>query len=80
MSTLEATVSMLEAMPEEARLQVFEYTQNLFGAKKPQNPFLPLTKDQILEDLAVSRKQIDEGEVCSMEDALDELEKKYGFV
>ncbi len=80
MSTLEATVSMLEAMPEEARLQVFEYTQNLFGAKERENPFLPLTKDQILEDLAVSRKQIDEGEVCPMDDALDELEKKYGFV
>ena len=30
MDTIEATVSMLETMPEEARLLVFNYTQELF--------------------------------------------------
>ena len=29
MSTLDATVSMLEAMPEDARIKVMEFTQNL---------------------------------------------------
>ena len=41
MSTLEATISMLQAMPEEARLKVFEYTQRLFVSRKPANPFAP---------------------------------------
>ena len=38
MSTLDATVSMLEAMPEDARLKVMEFTQNLFTSRKPANP------------------------------------------
>ena len=41
MSTLDATVSMLETMPEEARLLVYKYTQDLFTSKKPANPFTP---------------------------------------
>ena len=39
MNTLDATVSMLEAMPEDERLKVFKYTQQLFVSNKSANPF-----------------------------------------
>lgn len=71
MSTLEATVSMLEAMPEEARRQVFEFTQRLFTAPKPASPFTSLSAGSILADLDESRRQIAEGQGTDMADALD---------
>ncbi len=51
MSSIEATVSMLEVMPEDARIKVLEFTQGLFTSRKPANPFVPLTEEQILSDL-----------------------------
>ena len=80
MSTLEATVSMLQAMPEEARLKVFQYTKELFVSRKPANPFIPLTAEQILSDLEESRNQIAAGQGLDMKNALEEMGKKYGFV
>lgn len=80
MSTVEATVSMLETMPEDARIMVYNYTQSLFTSRKPENPFTPLTTDIILSDLEESRKQINEGKGLNISDALDELGEKHGFI
>ncbi len=80
MSTLDATVSMLEAMPEDARLKVFKFTQQLFTSEKPANPFVSLNSDDILSDLSESRKQFSEGKGIDMEDALNEIGKQHGFL
>ena len=80
MSTLEATLSMLESMPEEARRKVFEYTRQLFVSRKPASPFEPLTSSQILEDLEQSRLQFEQGKDLDMKDALDQMGRKHGFV
>lgn len=76
MSTLSATVTMLQAMPEEARREVFEFTRRLLVAHKPNNPFIPLTQEQILSDLQESRNQIMAGKGLDMKDALVQLRKK----
>ena len=80
MSTLEATISMLEAMPEDARIKVMEYTQSLFTSEKPANPFIKLSAEEILSDLATSRQQIANGQGVDMRDALMEMGKQHGFV
>lgn len=80
MSTLDATVSMLEIMPEDARMKVYEYTQQLFSAKKPTAPFLPVGEKQILSDLSESRQQISDGTGLDMEASLNELGKRHGFI
>lgn len=80
MSTLDATVSMLEAMPEDARIKVLEYTQQLFTSRKPENPFIPVSQEQVLSDLAESRRQITAGQGLNMEDALDNMGKQHGFI
>lgn len=80
MSTIDATVSMLEVMPEEARLKVFEFTQQLFVSKKQENPFVSVTVKSVLSDLAESRQQIAEGNGLDMGNALEELGKQHGFV
>ena len=80
MSSMEATLSMLEAMPEEARLKVLEFTQKLFTSERPANPYRELAADQILGELEESRNQIARGEGLDMEDALNRLGRKHGFV
>lgn len=80
MSTLDATISMLEAMPEDARIKVMEFTQKLFISKKPANPFIPASQEQILSDLAESRRQIADGKGLDMESALDRVGKQHGFL
>ena len=80
MSTLDATVSMLEAMPEDARIKVMEFTQKLFTSRKPANPCVPVSQEQILSDLAESRQQISAGQGLNMEDALKRMGKQHGFI
>lgn len=80
MSTLDATVSMLEAMPEDARIKVLEFTQQLFTSPKPANPFVPVTQEQIISDLAESRQQISTGHGINMEEALNRMGKQHGFI
>lgn len=80
MSTLDATVSMLEAMPEDARIKVMEFTQKLFTSRKPANPFVMASQEQILSDLAESRQQISDGKGLDMKDALNRMGKQHGFI
>ena len=80
MSTLDATVSMLEAMPEDARIKVMEFTQKLFTSQKPANPFVPAGQEQNFSDLAESRQQISEGKGLDMGNALNKIGKQHGFV
>lgn len=80
MSTLDATVSMLEAMPEDARLKVLEFTQQLFTSRKPANPFIPISQEQVMSDLAESRQQIASGQGLNMEDAINRVGKQHGFI
>lgn len=80
MSTLDATISMLEAMPEDARIQVMEFTQRLFTSRKPANPFISVSQEQLLSDLAESRQQISDGKGLNMEDALNRMGKQHGFI
>ena len=80
MNTLDATVSMLEAMPEDERLKVFKYTQQLFVSNKSANPFLPVDSGQVLSDLEISREEISRGEGLNMEEALMKLGQEHGFL
>lgn len=80
MSTLDATVSMLEVMPEDARIKVLEFTQQLFTSRKPANPFVPVDTQQVLSDLAESQQQITDGKGLDMEDALNTMGKRHGFI
>ena len=80
MSSIESTVSMLEVMPEEARLLVLKYTQNLFNARKPASPFTQKSEDKILDELAESRRQIEDGQGLDMKAALKEMGAEHGFI
>lgn len=80
MNTLDATVSMLETMLEDARIKVLEFTQQLFTSRKPENPFIPVSQEQVLSDLDELRQQIADGQGLNMEDALNTMGKQHGFI
>lgn len=80
MSTIDATISMLKKMPEDAQVKVFEFTQQLFTSRKTANPFAPVSTQQVLSDLSESRQQLAEGKGLDMKDALNELGKQHGFL
>lgn len=80
MGTIEATVSMLETMPEEARILVYNYTQELFSSRRPASPFMAVGTEQVLSDLEESRRQIADGKGMRMDEALKELGKRHGFI
>lgn len=77
MSTIDATISMLEAMPEDARIKVLEFTQQLFTSRKPANPFVPVDTQQVLSDLTESRRQTADGKGLDMRDALNRIGKHF---
>jgi len=77
MSTLEQTVSMLEALPEEDLKAIHDITYRFYIHAR--NPFAPLTKKQILQDLAISREQAANGEFMDFDDAIREIREKYGL-
>ncbi len=80
MSTIEATVSMMEEMPEEARIKVMEYAQRFFTSRRPANPFVPLTTEQILADLDKSHRQIEAGQGIPADVAMEEIGRRHGFI
>lgn len=80
MSTIEATMSMMEVMPEDARIKVMEYAQKLFTSRKPANPFVSLTTEQILSDLDEAHREIEDGKGMEAGAAMAEMGKKHGFI
>ncbi|MDO5328307.1 MAG: hypothetical protein Q4G00_16580 [Clostridia bacterium] len=77
MSTLESTISMLRVMPEADVRVIFEMTKKLFDDKA--SPFAPVSKKQILQDVDVSSRQIEQGNTQDTAEAIRELKTKYGL-
>ncbi len=80
MNTIDATLSMMEAMPEEARVKVMQYTRQLFVSEKPASPFVKKTEEDILADLSEAHGQIMNGEGIPADEAMQELGAKHGFI
>ena len=77
MSTLESTISMLRVLPEADVEVIFEMTKKLFEDKS--SPFVPVSKEQILQDVHISEKQIEQGKTTDASEAIQELRKRYGL-
>ena len=77
MSTLESTISMLRVMPEADVRIIFEMTKKLFDDKA--SPFAPVSKKYILQDVDVSSRQIQQGDIKDAAEAIRELKTKYGL-
>jgi hypothetical protein len=77
MTTLEATMSLLEILSEEDLKRVQNFAKCLLMSQSNPSPFQPLTKEQILSDLDESFKDIDKHNYKSANEYIDDLLVKY---
>jgi EAL domain-containing protein (putative c-di-GMP-specific phosphodiesterase class I) len=76
---MEATISMMEVLPEDDLVQIRNFTTMLYEKRKVNNPFAPLTEETLMSDLKTSRTQIEQGKSLNMKTALEQLGAKYGI-
>ena len=79
MSTLEATVSMLQSLPEAELLAIHDLTRRLYINQNKDVELKVMTEEEILDKLDVSRKHADEGRVIDADVAISKLRVKYGL-
>ena len=85
MSTYEATVSMLRELPESDLLKVKAYISSFFVPSNTQsesvkdNPFRPLSEDEIYEQLSQARAHVEEGRVKPAMQASANVRAKHGL-
>ena len=75
MSTLEATVSMIERCTEDELQVVQQVIRQFFVNRGPQT----ITKNQFLEELELSRRQHQNGKCQEATEMFAELRDKYGL-
>lgn len=79
MSAFENTVSMMEVLPESDLIEIENFTKKLYMLRNSESPFHPLTEEEILNDLQISREQIAQGKCKEMGQAIEEIRNKYGL-
>lgn len=83
MSTYEATISMMKQMPESDLLVVKEFVRRLSSKtevrKEQYNPYVALTREEIIEQLSLARKQADSGMIMDAHVASNNIREKYGL-
>lgn len=78
MSTLEATVQMLEKLPEEKLSVVFNLTERLL-ADNVKKHLVPKSSDKIYGELEISREQSRSGKITKAHEVSSKLRDKYGL-
>ena len=78
MSTLDATVSLLETLSEEQLLCIQELAKRL-AKKSKNNPYAPMSEAELLAELAEAREDEREGRIKDADQAIRDLREKYGL-
>lgn len=84
MTTYESTVSMMQNLPEADLLVINEFVKRLSAKEKVReeryNPYKHLTREEIVDQLAIARKNAEEGRVLEAHQASANIREKYGLV
>ena len=76
MSTLEANMELLSTIPEEHQKEIQQFLLMYFCS---ENPYKPLSRNEILSELAQSQECYERGEGEDFDKAVDEIDVKYGL-
>ncbi len=74
MSIKEANIELISVLPDEDQERVFKFLRDIFS---DDNPFKPMSKKEILADLAKSRQCYDNGDYQDFDEALEEISQEY---
>ena len=79
----ETTVSMLKDMPENDLMVIKEFVTRLSSKSEIRqemyNPYKPLAREEIIEQLSIAKKHADEGKVMDAYEVSSSIRKKYGL-
>lgn len=75
-STLEANMAMLATFPEEKQQEIYRY---LVMQCSNDNPFKPVSREEVYAELEESRACYERGEYKDFGEAVDEIRIKYGL-
>ncbi len=78
MSTLESTVSMLEALPEDD-LKAINGIVKQFYIKLDNSQYTPIDKDEMIASLKVAQQHAEEGPNINGHDFANQMREKYGL-
>ncbi|MCR4717218.1 MAG: hypothetical protein K5656_08555 [Lachnospiraceae bacterium] len=76
MSTRDANIALLSVIPESYQQQIYIYLSKKYC---DNNPFAPMSANDIYAELAESRACYERGEYEDFDDALNEISAKYGL-
>ncbi len=86
MSTLENTISMMEALPESDLLKIQDLIKKLFQQREHETvddavgqTLKPLSRDELLNNVAKAEEEIRNNKCRSAKEVFDGLERRYGF-
>ena len=71
-----ANMELLSKIPDAYQEEIHEYLLQNFGE---DSPFKPMSKQEILAELAESRACYERGEYQNFDEVLDEISKEYGL-
>ena len=77
MSTLEATISMIEVLPEADLIKIQDFIKTIFEQHSSESPFPLLDEGDILKDMETSERQFVEGKYKGAKQVLNEIRKEY---
>jgi hypothetical protein len=77
MNTLESTISILQSLPKSDVNATSDITYATYS--KIYFPIHPISRQQMLNDLAISRAQEESGYYKDFSEAIYEIELKYGL-
>ena len=82
-STMDAIQPMIMQLSEPDLIKVKEYLKRLISKPEERisnfNPFTPLSREEIIQQLAIARKHAEEGRVMDAHQAAAEIREKYGL-
>ncbi|MDE7178780.1 MAG: hypothetical protein K2O59_13290 [Lachnospiraceae bacterium] len=79
MSTLEYTISLLEAMPEEKLKEIQNYIQYIIFRDDETMPFRSLSEEEFVEQLTESMKKSDMGATTPADVVSKRMREKYAI-
>lgn len=71
------TQKMIDTLGESDVQKVFSFTASLM--EEDDNPFRPVTKEQVLKDIIVSKEEFEAGKGQDAKQALNEIRAEFGI-
>lgn len=83
MNTYDSTISMMNNLPDNDLLLVKEFANRLIHKneikREMYNPYKPLTREEIIEQLNLAKKNADNGKIIDAQVVSNNIRSKYGL-